>query len=534
MEYYFSSPFFMIVINILGGLAIFMFAMEMLANNLQNVIGNRIEKILRKLTDNPSSGMVVGAGVTFLTQSSSITVLTLIGLVNVGVLNLSQGMGILLGAEIGTTITAQLVTVEVGKLYFPLVIAGLLLARFGKEKLRSLGKVIFSFGLLFLSMELMKTGAKPIGNSEAVVSLFERFAQNPLLGIIAGALFTAVTSSSSATTSLVVALGIANVIQLPAGIALILGANIGTTFLELLAVFGMSLTAKRIAIAQGLINILGVVLMLPFITPFAQLMALSASGLGNQIANAHTVFNIGSSLFFLIIVKVLVRLVERLVPGEVIQIERGAKYIDATFLSIPHLALVNAEKEIERFNTIVGQSFYNLNQYFITQEDGLLSTIQTQEKFLNTLHLMISDYLVKVSEHEFDRESSEKLAKLIHGLTDLERAHDHIAKVVEYLLEGKKKRITYTKKELQLLNEFTDVSYAFYIKSSRVFFTNHLNNAKKMTKEMGKVSQLKEVINQKVGKVGEKKGVLIQKITHNIERAAHHGDNLVDIIISGF
>jgi len=511
-----------------------MYAMEMLGSHLQNVVGDKIEKVLRKLTDNPSSGMVVGALVTFLTQSSSITVLTLIGLVNVGVLNLSQGMGILLGAEIGTTLTAQLVTLEIGKMYFPLVIIGLILAKFGKEKTKSLGKVIFSFGLLFLGMELMKTGAKPIGKDPMVLSLFESFASNPILGIIAGATFTAVTSSSSATTSLVVALGIANVIALPAGITLILGANIGTTFLELIAVFGLSLTAKRIAVAQGVINILGVVLMLPFIQPFAQLMALTSDHLGNQIANSHTVFNVGSSMVFLVFVKLIVKLVEKIMPGEVVTVERGAKYIDDALIRMPHLALVNSEKEVERLSQIVDQSFFHISQYFSSRDDNLLSTVTTQEEFVNKLHLQTNEYLIKVSEHEFNKESSEKLAKLMHGLTDLERTHDHLNKAAEYTQIGHNKRVKFTDKELHLVGEFSNHCYSFYRKALRAFLSGNVKESKKLTKEMKKLSLLKEGIIKKINQTDKEKVELLNKIVHNVERAAHHGENLTDIVVSGF
>jgi phosphate:Na+ symporter len=534
MDQYLSSPFLNIAINIFGGLAIFMFAMEMLSSHLQNVVGDKIEKVLRKLTDNPSSGMVVGAFVTFLTQSSSITVLTLIGLVNVGVLNLSQGMGILLGAEIGTTLTAQLVTLEIGKLYFPLVIIGLILARFGKEKAGSLGKVIFAFGLLFLGMELMKTGAKPIGSDPMVLSLFESFAKNPILGIFAGAVFTAVTSSSSATTSLVVALGIANVIQLPAGIALIMGANIGTTFLEIIAVFGMSLTAKRIAVAQGVINVLGVLIMLPFIKPFAELMATTSTGLGNQVANSHTVFNVGSSMVFLIFVKLIVKLVEKIMPGEVVTVERGVKYIDNSLIKMPQLALVNAEKEVERFGQIIDQSFFNMSQYFSSKDDNFLSTVTTQEKFVDKLHLQINDYLIKVSEHEFNQKASEKLAKLMHGLTDLERTHDHLNKVAEYGLKSYKRRIKFTDKELELVGEFSVHCYSFYRKALEAFLKGNVTQSKKLSKEMKKLSSIKEGILKKVGKSNGDKEELLQKMIHNLERAAHHGENLTDIVVSGF
>jgi len=529
------SPLLNILVGIFGGLAIFLFAMQMLSQNLQNVVGDQAEKILRKLTDRPSSGMVVGTLITFLTQSSSITVLTLIGLVNVGVLNLNQGMGVLLGAGIGTTITAQLVTLEIGKLYFPILAVSFFLPLIIKnEKFESWGKLVFSFGLLFMGMALMKEGARPISQSDLTLSFFEKFATNPFLGILVGAGFTAITSSSSATTSLVVALGASGVIGLPSAVALIMGANVGTTVLEFIAALGMSLTAKRIAVAQALINIIGVGAMLPFIKPFADLMELSSSHLANQIANSHTVFNVGSSMVFLLFVGVLVRIVKWLVPGEVVQLERKVKFIDEGFLKMPSVALINAEKETGRMGKMVSKNFDYFKKIISNKESHLTETVFAQEVCIDDVYQQVAEYLTKISSRELNLEMSERVTRLMHGITDIERPGDHLNHATEQVSIMRKKRIKLTKKDIKSLVVFVDQCQMFYRKSLQTYLSGDQERAQNLLKTWNKIKLGRQRCARQGKTFTSKKRKIWLKIVYNLERTAHHGENLVNIVISGF
>jgi phosphate:Na+ symporter len=521
-----------VLLNILGGLAIFLFAMSSLGSSLQNIVGTKIEYILKRLTDKPYKGMFVGTIITFLTQSSSITVLTLIGLVNVGVLSLERGMGILLGAEIGTTITAQLVTFEIGLMYLPLLIIGLLLSKGKKSNISALGKVIFSFGLLFMGMELMKQGASPIKESQTAIQLFKQLGQTPFLGIIAGALFTAITSSSSATTSLVVALGATQAITLPTGIALIMGANIGTTFLELIAVAGMSLTPKRIGLAQALINIIGVVIIYPFLTPLASFVANTSPNLANQIANAHTIFNVGSSIFFLFFINTIVSIVKKLIPGDTIKIKNGVKYLDNNLISTPHIAITNATNEIDRMGKITLTMLDHLKKHIATPDPSLENAIENKEILIDHLYQKTTLYLNLISQKELDSSSTYRLSQLNHGVSDIERTSDHIKRALNNLskLSEKETLSPASKKKLIKLIDETKQAYQTSLKS---YIKQNLKLTKQVWDLALNVRQLKEKISKSTNIKSQINKDLFNRFIHHVERVSHHGENLAQITIYG-
>jgi len=521
---------FQTLLNLLGGLAVFLFAVNMLGSHLQSVVGTKIETVLHKLTDRPYKGMMVGALVTFLTQSSSITVLALIGLVNVGSLTLRQGMGILLGAEIGTTITAQLVAFKIGLMYFPLLIIGLWLANHKEAKMASIGKVIFSFGLLFLGIELMKQGAAPIKNSPVIMNIFEQFGAIPILGILIGALFTGLTSSSSATTSLVVALGATGSITLPAGIALIVGANIGTTFLELIAVAGMALTSKRIAIAQALINVLGVMIIYPFLKPFSVLVASTAESLSRQVANAHTIFNLSSSLFFLCLINFIVYLTKKLVPGKVVKLENGTKYLDANLLKTPYVAISSAAKEVNRMGKITLSMLSHVKKYLKSFDSSLISVVSEKEDSVDNLHEKISDYLALISQKELDKQAAYRVSFLTHGVTDLERTADHIKQMIIFL---PKKSGDYTEATRRKIISMINASEKVYQQALRAYAKLKVEPAKEVINKAGSLSFKKNQVIDSIRVKDKLKKQEVEKLIYHVERVAHHGSNLAHIVLYG-
>jgi len=257
-----------------------------------------------------------------------------------------QSVNVMLGSEIGTTLTAQMVSFDIGGIFWPLVAIGFFMKMFSKrENVQLAGTVIFSLGLLFLSMEFMKQGAAPLTTDYPFfTSLINDFGAIPILGILIGALIAGVTQSSSATTSLVIAMGAAGAIGLAPAIALIMGANIGTCFLELAAGIGATTPAKRTAVAQTIINVVGVAIFLPFLGPFADLVTTTSADLPRQIANAHTIFNVAVSFMFIPLVGLVVKVCERMIPdkeGEII----GKHFFDDEMLHMPQAALMEAERE---------------------------------------------------------------------------------------------------------------------------------------------------------------------------------------------
>jgi phosphate:Na+ symporter len=359
----------------IGGLALFMYAITLLRETLGKISGKRVAKILEKTTDSPVKGMGVGTAATLMTQSSSITVLTLIGL----------------GSEIGTTITAQLVSFKIGIDFAWLLIAiGFFTTMFLKnENAKMAGRVIFSLGLLFLSMDFMKSGAAELGESQVFVDLIIAFGVIPIFGILIGATIAGITQSSSATTSLVIAMSMAGVIGLPAAIALIMGANIGTCFLENMAAIGATTPAKRTAIAQTIINIVGVAVFFPFFGQFADVVALTSNDLPRQIANAHTIFNVTVSFMLIPFVGLIVKLCEKLIPDK--------------------------EGEIIRY------------------EDKVDDSCRATEKFID-----------KIREEELNKADTIWRMKLLAILVDIERVGDLTSNIAEFAIDRLTEEITFS------------------------------------------------------------------------------------------
>jgi phosphate:Na+ symporter len=442
-----------IAFNIIGGLALFMYGITLLRETLGKITGNRVANILEKTTDRPVKGMAIGTGTTFMTQSSSITCLTLIGFVNAGMMTFRQSVHVMLGSEIGTTLTAQLVAFEIGLAYWPLIAIGFFAKFFSKnEKVRLVGSVIFSLGLIFLAMDFMKQGAKPLGESEVFVNLMNSYGENPLMGILIGTVIAGITQSSSATTSLVIALGMGGVINLATGIALIMGANIGTCFLELFAGIGATVPAKRTAVAQSLINVIGVIIFLPFIQPFAYMITLTSANLPRQIANAHTIFNILVSLIFIPLVGPLVKLCERIVPekeGEII----GKHYFDEKMLIMPHVALREAEREIHRTADMTLEMIQLSKTALLYMEMEDAQRVQILEDEVDDKCRTSEEFIDKIREEELSEKETVWRMKLLAILTDIERVGDLSQNLVEFAAERNENGISFSKTAIRHLEE---------------------------------------------------------------------------------
>ncbi len=426
--------FFTISAKIFGGLALFLFSITLLSNNLKKLASLRIKEFLQKATVNPVQAVLTGTMVTFLVQSSSVTVLLLMGLVNAGVMNLRQAVYVILGSQIGTTITAQIVAFKIQVMFFPLLIIGFAMGVIAskQEKLRIAGDMIFSLGLLFFAMKIMADGSRPLKELPLFLELAGQLGSFPLYGIVLGAVLTAITSSSSATTGLVIAMSMEGVIELQAGIALIIGANIGTCVLELVAATRVNLAARRAAVAQFLINLSGVLLFYPVLDWFAELIRLTAGDVHRQIANAHTFFNMTVTLVLMPMVGGLVYLLEKLIRGE--EAPGHGKYgrLDAKFLAVPALALAEAEEEVNRMAAITGEMLNLARQAFFEGDDQALKTVRETEGNVDNINEELGKYLNRINNLMLSDRDIRQKRSLVHCLTDIERVADLSENLAEY------------------------------------------------------------------------------------------------------
>jgi len=528
-----------IIFKLIGGLALFMFAITMLRETLGKLSGARVVKILERVSNDPFKGMAAGTATTFMTQSSSITVLTLIGFVNAGMMTFRQSVNVMLGSEIGTTITAQLVAFDVGFLFWPLIAIGFFMKMFSKnEKVELLGAIIFSLGLIFVSMEFMKEGARPLTIDYPYFhDLINEYGGNALFGILIGALIAGVTQSSSATTSLVIAMGAVGAIDLGPSIALVMGANIGTCFLELFAGIGATTPAKRTAVAQALINVVGVSLFFPFLTPFASLVELTASDLPRQIANAHTIFNLIVSLIFIPLVGLTVRFCERLIPdkeGEII----GKYHFDDQMLHMPQVALREAEKEIIRTAELTLQMMHLSKRALLENGVETASKVIALEDEVDDRCRTTENFIDRIHEDELSDNDVIWRMKLLAILTDVERIGDLSTNIGEFALQRINESIIFSDEaitDLEIMFKGADETYSTAIQALRTRNKDVARQAIELEDEVDKLERkIKESHNKRLKDglcLAESDTIFIETL-RNLERISDHADNIaLDVIM---
>ena len=420
-----------VVFGLIGGLALFLFGMNSMSDALQKAAGEKMKKILGFLTRNPIMGALAGALVTAVLQSSSATTVMVIGFVSAGLMSLPQAISVIFGANIGTTMTAQLMAFKISNYIYPIIFIGFMLNFVGKkEKVKNIGMVIFSFGLLFEGIEIMGEVMKPLAGSPVFVDLMGKVSSVPVLGVVLGAVMTLVVQSSSATiavlqnfTSQAGPDGVSSVIGLTGAIPILLGDNIGTTITALLASIGQSKNAKRTAIAHSIFNISGscvFIFLIPWFAKFVQFISPKGNEvdvISRQIANAHTTFNIVCTLVWLPLIPLMVKIVTTIIRGDD-KVQKTAfepKYLDMKVVEQPAAAMVLVSKELNRLS--------ELAETLLTGLKASLTADKTSETYLHfkenleiVQHLQenVSDYITRLfSSGNLTEQQSEYTAGLL-------------------------------------------------------------------------------------------------------------------------
>ena len=416
---------FLMVTSLFGGLGMFLYGMEMMSDGMKMTAGNRMRSILEKLTSNRFFAVGVGAFVTMVIQSSSATTVMLVSFVNSGLLSFAQGLGVILGSNIGSTVTAQIVAFKVTDYALGLIAAGALMSLFSKkDSTRNIGFVILGFGLLFYGMKVMSDTMKPLRSNPTFNSILTSF-ENPFMGILAGAIFTALIQSSSATTGIVITLASGGSITLEAGIPLILGANIGTCVTALLAGLNATREAKRVAIAHVTFNVIGVALFCFWIPTFAEMVAKTSDNVPRQIANAHTIFNILATVVFIPFTTILASLIIRFFPDQEKSrnIEKPSVLnLDEKVLEHPPVAISNAQAEIRGVVGLTERVLGSLVAPFVSADlqgdvedpdQDFEKGMQVRLDKIEFLNQAISSYLIKISNQDLDDAQSREVFSLV-------------------------------------------------------------------------------------------------------------------------
>lgn len=466
------------VFGLAGGLAMFLFGMNSMSDALQKAAGERMKQILSFLTKNPIMGALAGALVTAVLQSSSATTVMVIGFVSAGLMTLPQGISVIFGANIGTTMTAQLMAFKISDYIYPIIFIGFLVYFIAKsEKAKNIGMVIFSFGLLFEGIEIMGSVMKPLAGSAVFTDLMGRVSEIPALGVLLGAAMTLVVQSSSATIAVLqnfasqpAADGVTSVIGLAGAIPILLGDNIGTTITALLASIGQSKAAKRTAISHSIFNITGSIVFACLIRPFAAFITyISPSGnevdvIARQIANAHTCFNIVCTLIWLPLLPVMVKLVTTIIPGKdkLPQTDCKPKFLDEKLLDQPVAAMYLLSQEIGRCADMASDML-NTAKAALRGKAEDFHNYEVKSNQVRNLRNDINDYTAKLlSSGVLTESQSEQTAGLLYVSNNIDRMTEYsqrVTQTVQQVYQSGRKLSALAEQEL---NECYDIAHDLF------------------------------------------------------------------------
>ncbi len=425
-----------VLVSLLGGAALLLYGVRLVGEGLQRAAGVHLRPILQSLSGNRVSALFVGAGVTAVLQSSSATTVMLVGFASAGLLTLRQTIGVILGADIGTTVTVQLLAFDLLGISPLLVFVGWLLSVAVKGSLSYVGRAILGFGFIFLGIKIISEGTVPLKDSELFREVISALIGQEVVLIVVAAVLTALVASSAAVIGIAISLAGSGIMPLEGAIPIILGANIGTAASALVASIGANVEARRVAVAHASFKVLGAVIFLPFLEPFARLVTGTAPDVARQIANAHTIFNVVLSVLFLPLAGFAADMITRLVP-DTRRTAEGAIYLNVQTLDAPAVALGQALREALRMGDLVVLSLKETLRVFEKDDEQLMRAIHKRDDDIDRLEEDIKQFLTKLREQSLTEEQSERETALLFVVVDLEAIGDVIDKQLMELAEKK-------------------------------------------------------------------------------------------------
>ena len=468
-----------IIIPFVGGLGMFIYGMQIMAQGLENAAGSKMKSLLEVLTKNKLMGVLLGAGITAVIQSSSATTVMVVGFVNAGIMNLKQAMGVIMGANIGTTVTGWLVSsVEWAEFLSPArlapiaVMAGVILMLVGKRRSsKEIASIIVGFGLLFIGITTMSSAVEPLQDSESFTNLFVTLGSNPLLGILAGTLVTAVIQSSSASVGILQSLAAAGLVPFSAAIYIIMGQNIGTCVTAILSSLGAKKTAKTAALMHLLFNIIGTIIFSTAAIIFFQVVQPEwANGLITQteISIVHTAFNICTTVLLFPVSDWIIKLAKKIGRVEEDSQDKSMVQLDERVLQTPGLALQSTVNEVIRMGQIVEDSLMVAKDVLFTLKDGDIQFLKEEEATVDRLSAGITNYAIKVGALQISEKEHRDVAHLLQVVSDMERISDYCENISEFAETLYEKKASFSEIGEEQLKEMMEVctdSYRYALKA---------------------------------------------------------------------
>ena len=529
------------VLALLGGLALFLYGMQMMSTGLEAAAGNRMKSILEKLTSNRIKGVLVGAAITAVIQSSSATTVMVVGFVNSGLMTLKQAVWVIMGANIGTTITGQLIALDIGAIAPLFAIAGVGAIMFIKsEKVHHISSIFAGLGILFMGMDMMGAAMSPLKESEAFISLMTKF-DNPLLGILVGALFTAVIQSSSASVGILQALASTGMIPLSSAVFVLFGQNIGTCITAVLASIGMKVNAKRTTVIHLLFNIIGTVLftVICLVTPYVTwIEAMTPGDPVAQIANAHTVFNIVTTLLLLPFGTHMANIAVRILPDskkaddEDLRLKYIRPFESSYAIGHSAVAVSQVRDEVNRMRDMVAKNISDSFDSLVQYDEKLRKKVSEREEYIDFLNKGISEYIVSLMASEMNMSDSRKINGYYAIISNLERIGDHAVNLAEYGDDMRKWEIDFSDTVKEELNEMKAQCIAALDNLKEVTSENverKLSQAviiEQKTDDMRDKYFKKQMQRLKKGKCKPQSGIVFSEILTDFERMGDHALNI--------
>lgn len=527
----------------LGGLGIFLYGIKFMGDGLQKSAGDRLRDLLDRFTTNPLMGVLAGVLVTILIQSSSATTVITVGLVSAGFMTLRQAIGVIMGANIGTTVTAFIIGIDIGEYALPIIALGsILLFFFKNKKVNNFGQIVFGFGALFYGLELMSGGMKPLRSLEAFHDLTVSMSSNPILGVVVGTVFTVIVQSSSATIGILQGLFSEELINLDAALPVLFGDNIGTTITAVLAAIGASVAARRAAAVHVLFNLIGTTIFLILLKPFTFLVETLQGKMDLNpemtIAFAHGIFNASNTLLQLPFVAVLAWIVTKLIPGEDAVADYKAKHLDPMFIEqSPSIALGQAKEEVLRMGTFSIRGLEETVQYLKTGNQKHSDTAYQLEDAINNLDRKITDYLIKLSTSSLSANESAEHTMLMDTVRDIERIGDHFENVIELIDYKQANKVSITDSAMADLEQMFKLTISTVKEAMQALDHNDKIAAEHVVKKEEEIDKMERKLRkQHILRLNEglctgQAGIVYVDIVSNLERIGDHAVNIAEAVL---
>lgn len=526
------------VMMLLGGLGLFLYGMKLMGDGLEMAAGSRLKKIVEKLTRNKYMGALVGLIVTMVIQSSSSTTVMVVGFVNAGLMTLAQATGVIMGANIGTTVTGLLIAIKLNDLAPIAIFIGVVMIMFIKKtSYKHVGQIIAGIGILFMGMTNMGDALAPLSESQMFKDMMSTFS-NPLLGVLIGLVFTAIIQSSSASVGVLMALAGQGVVPIESAVFVIFGQNIGTCVTAVLSCIGTNRTAKRTATVHLLFNIIGATLFIciSLFTPFISWVKMAApDNILMQISIVHITFNVVTTAILLPLSDYLVKLACIVIPGEDEKREaKSLKFLDARILKTPPIAVAQVLKEVARMGDLARKNYLMAMDMLFTGNVEKMKELEDNEEVLNFLNTNITEYLVKINSLELEDNDRKLVGALFHVVSDFERIGDHGENIAEQAIQLQTTKTTFSEQALQELHQMQDKVISVLDDSCRLFqerkmdfdLAYKINSTEDSIDDMAKTCKENHVSRLNQSLCTAQGGAIYNDLITNLERIADHSTNI--------